>query len=555
MRRPWRGRALGAALLLAGGAAGLWLFREAGGEQRFALAALDSDEAAALCARAGYPLGDFWERAKAVGMGAALVREKPLSYFMERGDILRFTREEFEKWKAMGLISPGSSLRPDTLWAKSPELLAQAVASGLRQGLAVSTSSSGGYHLAEFSPGAAPGLPAGYDPEILKSLEGRGLALAAAVPASDQTPGRPARVRLLRFSRGVPAGDLLLPMRSIGVRAGLAQWLRAAHGGSRRLLLARLDTGAGIEPNFEALRGALRGLAQREVALSLPEPLEAGRQPGPWEGRLRGLAAWLLGILGPLLAARAGLLALKRARTAALARLPVASPVIQLAAGMAGAAAGAVLAGLAARVLSSPGSAESWAFWAMSGPMLIGLLTLYTIDLEEWRKNLGLPLSYGGCLKGLALSAGLVLLFFPRWVLAQAAGFSAGPGPLAAAFWWVPWRWREILIGFPCLLHAFFLVNWRLDCPDCESRQGSPLSDPRAWFLLGLLGPIGVITALGKGAVPAGLALRHTILALLMGSLFGGLSIAARLRLQRDEPRDGSKDLEPDGTIVPESQV
>ena len=161
-----------------------------------------------------------------------------------------------------------------------------------------------------------------------------------------------------------------------------------------------------------------------------------------------------------------------------------------------------------------------------------GALTLYTVDLELWTKTLERPATYAALLKIVFAVVITILVLAPRWSLQQMGLAHHVPGldPAFPAAWWLPWRWRETLIGFPLLVYAMFLIDWRLDCPDCASLPQTAANDPRGWFLVGLLAPIGIVTSVGQGAVPARLALAQTAVTLLSGALLGAAAIVLRLR-------------------------
>ncbi len=321
--------------------------------------------------------------------------------------------------------------------------------------------------------------------------------------------------------------------------------MRTAFAGPRRLLIARLKLDAGVEDNFDLLRGSLRRLAPAGVRLSAP-PLE----PASPRRRAAGAAAlaWLIGVVGPLFAARAGLLAFKRAR-AGVGR-GVLSPVAQLAAGVFGSALAAVGFGLAARLAfqASGGAASSaWRFCESAGPLVIGLSTLYAIDPEAWSKALDRPLTARSLARAAAAAFGIVLILGPRAAVRLAG--AVAPWGFSGAGWWFVWRWREILIGLPCLLQALWLIERRSDCPECES-EAHRWPDPRAWFLLGMLWPIGVISALCRAGAPAALSLSHTGIALLGGGALGAAGV-----LWRSGRAEGPKGPARHRTIVPEAGI
>jgi hypothetical protein len=222
-----------------------------------------------------------------------------------------------------------------------------------------------------------------------------------------------------------------------------------------------------------------------------------------------------------------------------VSRWPVASPVLQLAAGLASTAAFAAAAGLvvhAFAALTRQPLPRNWAAATLVGPLVIAVLTLYTMDVESFRERLKKPATYGGLLSLGAVALAAAALLAPRWLLHRAGlwqGLRAAASHVPAAWWW-PWRWRETLVGVPALVQALFLINWRLECPDCASLPVSRVNDPRHWFVVGLLAPIGVVAAVGQGSVPATLALLHTAWTLLLGGALGVVGIALRLRAAHD---------------------
>ncbi len=467
-------------------------------------------------------MADFWQRAQAMGVGAVILREESLGALARRGRLLMFSREEIERWRAGGLASPAAPLKVDTLWIKDPGVFDEVLGAALRYGVAVSTSALPGYHLARLpealaASGTLADAPLGvYDAELVKALEGRRLAQ-------------------IRVPYKNPA-EALGPARSLSVEAPNSAVLRAVYSHPSRVLVFRL-TAPGLEPNFDRLRGLLQELKRRGLPLGASAKISAGAPAlEPTQRRLVRLLIWFFGIFGPLLAARAGLTALKRVRVMAHSRWPVATPVVQIAAGLIIAALSAAVVGLAARScfasLGVEGQVPLWASAALIGPLVIAFLTLYTIDLEEWRQKLSLPVTYGAALKLLALLGFAALLIEPRRLLLFFHLETVGPRLEAAVRlpWWWSWRWREILIGWPCLAQAFFLINRRMDCPDCDSAVGGFKRDPRFWFVLGLLAPIGVMVSLGQELAPRELALEQTLWSALAGFAIGTALILARSR-------------------------
>ena len=552
---------LAAALLLSAARA------RAGAPARVLAVALEADDAAALCPAPACSLADFWDRARAMGVTAAVVRERPLKRLAERGEVLHITREEFEKWKVLGLLAPGAVLKPDTLWIKDDAVLRQVLEAVERRGVSVSTSSMAGYNLVEFPEGYASveeslGV---YDSEALDALRGRKLAV---IRVGRDAEGAEAYLAGLSWrpdgqveGRGglqAPASfDALLHARVLPVDAPAGAFVREAWSHPQRLLDVRLPAAPGREADFELLRARLRTLAQLGPSAGLPA--SAPRRPGPPSAAwLLSAALWLLACLGGLLSARAGLAALKRSRAFAQRALPVASPVLELLLGVCAMVLAAQLFGLAARAcldaLGRPLASGAWLRAAVAAPIVIGVLTLYTLDPEDLSRRARRPATWRQLFLAAAGLAAAAVVLEPRAVL-QAAGASAWLARLEDAsprLWWATWRWREVLVGFPCLLYAFFLIDWRLECPDCLAMPKGASGDPRTWFLPGLLAPAGVLGAAARGGVGPWTALAHSALAAAAGSLLGALLIGWRVR-RSHHAGHGSKVPGPNRTIVPES--
>ena len=568
------GRLLLAAIL----AAAAVLFAMAASQrERIVVVALDAEEAAALCAKTGYPIGDFWERAKAVGVAAAILREEPLSALIDRGDVLHFTGEELEKWKAVGLIAPGSPLKADALWIRDQTLSERLLEAASRRSIAVSTSSSAGYHIVEF-PGRVDTELGLYDPATVRALPERGLAPIYA--GTQAFPFSRVRAALRWNGEATPQGwwgteetgpcDAVLDPRDWRIGSGLAALLEVVYGSPKRLVIAHLSSSLSLEQNFDLLRAARRELDRRGVSLSLPMRPPPPIAPGPLAEGLCFFFVWTLGVGGPLLAAWAGLRTLRRVRAIVLERWPQAAPELPLVAGLfaqaaAAAALGLAVRGFAAYLPSTPGSA--WSFWVMAGPVLIAALTVYRLDLAQWRRRLARPITPARLAWLFALLAAAALLLKPRAVLDGTGLLSRleGLNDVPAALWWWPLRWREMAVGVPCYFLALLLIHRRLDAPAGQPGGAAPPSagragdqsmgspavapsktalppgrsarefrpDPRAYFLPGLLAPAGAIVALGRAAIPVGAALAQSGWVLLIGAAFGWLMAAARLAWSR----------------------
>lgn len=504
--------------------------------------ALESEDASALCPAPSCSLADFWDRARAVGVSAAVLRETPIGVLADRGEALYITRQEFEKWKALGLVAPGAVLKPDTLWIKDPGVLTQVLDAVGRRGVAVSTSATAGYQLVQFPEGYASvedslGV---YDSEAMAALQGRRLAVVYAGAGAAEAPGDPSGTLIgltwgadgqVTGQAGSP-GQFPLRARSVAVDAPEAELMRAAWSYPQRLLVVRLEPALGREANFDLLRERLRALARRGPQAPLPAQAPPGAPaPGPVPAAALACALWLIAALGGLLSARVGLAALKRSRGFAQRRLPPASPVLELLIGAAAALAAAHLFGCAARAcldaLGRPVAPQSWTRLATACPIFVGVLTLYAIDPHDLARRVRRPVTWRQVFWAAGLVAAAALILEPRRLIE-----AAGAAPLLArledaspSLWWGAWRWREALVGFPCLLYSMSLIEWRLECPDCSSLPKGPFGDPRTWFLPGLLAPAGVLEAAARGGPPLTMAFWHSCAAGALGCALGAALI------------------------------
>lgn len=488
-RRLWSW--LAAALI----AALLWLAAGQRPRERRVLAALDAAQAAALCSVAGYPLSDFWERVQVMGVRAALFREETLTDLSARGEFLAL---------------PAS--KPNALWLRDERLLGRILAAAERKGVSASTATMAGYPVVEFPGGANPAFGVGYDEASVSLVESKKLA-ALLEGAESRQEG---------WSRSV-----------LDVTSSRSALLRAAYSHPRRLILFSFDTTRGLEENLSLLRSALKLLRERGVDFeSLEAAAEAFAAPTPASWRL--WLAWLFSILGPLLAVRAGLQCFKKIRPATMQRWPAGSPALEIGAGYLCAVVISLVMGLIVFLTLGPGGeaglTEGLASSALAAPLVIGLAALYPLEAAHWKKRLGAALTLGGVARNFLILLVVLSLFQPRLIL-SALGIE--PWVLRVEescrwLWWWRWRWREILFGLPSLLYAFFLLERRSACPDCPGGDTSETRrDPRRWLLLGLVGPCGIIAAVGSG-VSLAMALSQTAIAVVLGALIGAAAIALR---------------------------
>ncbi|MFA6002608.1 MAG: hypothetical protein WC881_00925 [Elusimicrobiota bacterium] len=481
------------------------------------LVALDARDLAAVCAPPGCSASDFMDRAKAMGVGALAVRSDNVMELSERGQVLAFTRAELEKWRGIGLIVPGAALKTNVLWIKDPKLFVRVSGVLRAHGLVLGTGTASGYGLVELSRDPDAGMLAGPDPQDLELAVGKGLFAVSAEPS-----GR------LWIKADMDMGFPACSARIVDVSMRLPALLRALYSHPGRLVLLRLDPAAGAEENLARLRSMLYGLRGRGL-IGSDWPVGEAAPASGW----RKWLAWLLAVLGPIFAVRIGVAGFKRARRRVLEVRPEASPVVELASGMLGAAAASVAVGLAVGLLLSGSSsvrlADSLALSTMLWPLAIGALTLFPFSLKVHMRNLRRSPSYAGLVRAAAGLAAAALLLRPRLLLGGTLPWDwvRAASDWSVTFWWWPGRWRELLIGVPALLCALYLVGRRMDVAQPASGR-TLLHDPRPWLCLGLLFPIGAIAALGRPGALTVMALGQTAIVLLAGMALGGMVILLR---------------------------
>ncbi|MFI5347574.1 MAG: DUF5693 family protein [Elusimicrobiota bacterium] len=509
-------RLIGAAALAAALAAAWSAPRRSG--DRAALAAVDAEAFAGLTGRRPEAAAELWDRLKAMGVSAAFLREENLSELAARGEVLHFTRAEVEKWRAAGLVSPSSSLRGGTLWAKDPKVLSRAADALAARGLDVSTGAVGGAKALEIPAGTdLARVPAGFDPAAVSALSSAGLIpVAASTGPAVMVAGR------------------LLWIRTLPANARRGEILRAALGRPLRLVVFRPRAELGLEENLESLRASLRVLRDADQPAVLPAP-----RPASGEGaasRLARLALlWVLGAAGPLLAARAALQASRVARARTCGIAPVASPVPQVAAGLAAAWVVSAFVGLVAAGVSPEGwrdgTARAWTLWVWCAPLAVGSAALFASVKPSRRGTWSAPVRRRDVAALTLIVLAAALLLAPRAAVRVSAlwddfdRFSA-----SGLLWWWPWHWRAALIGVPCLTIALGTLEARDAASVQRHVKEDDLPDPRGWLLLGLLGPSGLIAAVGGGGAPLYAALVYGAWAWLLG-LAAGAALAGLLAL------------------------
>lgn len=473
-------------------------------------AAVAAEEVRALCSREGYAESDFWEVARALGIAAAIVEEETFSDLQARGEALSFTRAEIERLRALGLLTPAAAARPEAHWLARGENWPRVLAAAARAGVKVATAAASGYRIVEFPEGYEPGgLPLGLPPTLAARLAAQGVR---PLPAAGLTRAR-------------------YKVRTLPLSASAAAQLRAARSAPGGILRLTLGPG-GVEETLGMLRSRLREL-RSEGALAL-EAVETAAAPtgGGWRWPV---LAWLAGFLGPLVCVRAALQVLRRAGAWAPRAVPAASPVLELAAAAAAAAGAGAAFGLIQRFayVSSPAllPENPWTAAALGPPLALAALALFGPDWAEISKLLRRPVTVGGLLGAAGLAALCTAVLSPEgipgWKTLRAG---AGPWLDENLGWWARWRWREALVGYPCLVQALALLHKKWNCPDCaDSKTGWASGDPRGWLLAGLAAPVAVMCAFANAGLPAEEAAYQSAWAAGVGGILGGVLVCARV--------------------------
>lgn len=510
-------RSRGALLaLLAASAAAVWATRAPA--ERAVLPSVEADAFAALTGRAPASTPELWERLKAMGVAAVVLREETAGELAARGEVLHFSRAEVEKWRALGLVAPGGGPAPDSLWTKDPKMMSRLSGALAARGIDASTVTvaAGGRSL-ELPPGVdLARVPAGFDPETVAVVSAAGLIpVAASTSPWASVAGQKLWIRTLPVSARRPA------------------LLRAANGRAMRLLVLRPAPAAGLDENLERLREALKVVKSADLPGVIPAAAPRDESSRA-ERAARTFLFFVIGVLGPLLAARAGLGAERAARGWFSARVPLSAPVPETLAGLAAALAAASAAGLLAFASLAPERREelsrAWTLWTLSAPMIVGAAALFSPEGPHARSRWNAPLRLRDFVTAVVLLAALFGLMAPRAAL-RAAGMWESVDRLSAAadaLWWWPWRWREILIGTPSLTVALILIGRR----EAGAEAPKLLGDPRGWLTLGLLAPAGAVAAIGAGGVAPALSLAHGAAACAIGAALGFALAGLRARVE-----------------------
>ncbi|MBI5623105.1 MAG: hypothetical protein HY924_04935 [Elusimicrobia bacterium] len=489
--------------------------------------AVTVSEVEALRERSGGSSRELWGRLRALGVTAALLPEERLSDLAADGRVLGCSRAECEKWVAMGLAAPGAEMRPGTLWIRDGAVLLRVAAAARASGAAFSTSSAGGFHFIEFPESFDwAGLALGMAPDAAKALSGAGL-----VPVQDSAGGTV-----------VAAGRR---MKRVDLPAGLsgAALLRAVRSGPDPFVVWTPAPGGDVEAGLASLRESVKTSRRGGPPLGVVEAAaEAGRRSGPdagWEWPAK-LAFGLIVLAGPLLAVRVGLAALHGVRPLVRHAAPLGSPVLECAAGLAACWGAAALAGLAARLAAlaaGPSLGGVWRVWALAAPMVLGAVSLFPPPWPGLARLWHAPLTPASLLKAciLGLAAFLCLDAAAEPAASAVAGLLRAAAPSAGgAAWWVPDRWREIVVGWPCLLAALAAMsrNRQRTGEECADGPAAAAPDPRVLLLAAILAPASQVLVGSNPGVAWGAGLWYSLAGLGLGAGVGALLRPALLDLR-----------------------
>ncbi|HEX4048940.1 MAG TPA: hypothetical protein VH309_13935, partial [Elusimicrobiota bacterium] len=173
------------------------------------------------------------------------------------------------------------------------------------------------------------------------------------------------------------------------------------------------------------------------------------------------------------------------------------------------------------------GSARAWTVWTWCAPFAVGAAALFASAKPSRRGGWSAPVRRRDLAGLAAFALAAALLLAPRAaVRASQLWESFDRLSAAGVLWWWPWHWRAALVGVPCLTMALALIELR---DGAEPDAAGAAADPRAWLLLGLLGPADLMAAVGGGGAPLDSALAHgaaawglglAVAAILAGLLF-----------------------------------
>lgn len=317
---------------------------------------LDFDEVTALCAVNNYPLGDFLERSKAIGVASAVINEDTLSSLSLSEKIIYFAGSDYSKLKLLDIAVQGGMVETNLIATQDVEI-AQYLAGVLkhRYNIEAKKRKAGKYHLLYplVEQSYVPAfwndrLPVGFSRQKIALLKSKELNAVCAVqntgnPAwldltgaddvssviweNAELPGYPGKeyefagalaqngIRFIDLEFGsAPGSDGLkknipellirghqIPVVELGrVRdAGhwLARWMRAVKERNIRFLYFRFWKNRGIEENIDYLRQTARKLKESGFELGTAGPPD---YPKSGANKFRVYLALLASVIMPL---------------------------------------------------------------------------------------------------------------------------------------------------------------------------------------------------------------------------------------------------------------
>ena len=166
-----------------------------------------------------------------------------------------------------------------------------------------------------------------------------------------------------------------------------------------------------------------------------------------------------------------------------------------------------------------------WSAWPAIVPVLIGFLALYVPDIADKAELFRKPFPREqGLAVALAVTAVCLAYFPPRWLNALGTNFRNFSMPDKFSWWWAAFRFKEFVIGYPCLFTGLWIYFGRQD----KAGSGKSVSDPRGWIFVGLLGPVGTVTVMSRTFVPFEAGLSQTVQGTVMSCLLGLVLIVSR---------------------------
>ncbi|MFH2204255.1 MAG: hypothetical protein ABIJ96_14140 [Elusimicrobiota bacterium] len=534
---------------------------------------VDARELGELCAPVCAETGVL-ERLHTMGAAGVLLHPQSLESRIRAGDILRYTEQEISKLRATQVASAGAPLEPGALWIRDDAMLARVQDAAAAHRLPMTLRTFADQKVAVLAPGkAGKNFSVGYDPLLAASVRRHGLktvclvrsmpelrlaegraAAALLAPGFAAEAGVPAGINIVAFANAGPgsAGPLGSARRAVRaeflaaagtaaarlaaagearVADGLGAFLREASRRGNALVVARLDMDRSLEDNLAALRGLLKELRRNGYAPRLEGGLLTASGGGRAAAAVRSSAGFCLTVLGPLLAMRWGIGVLRGMQEAG--RLPEASPfreVLAAAGTAAAAAAGFGAASYACMSFSAwrlGATRFDWLPWAEGLTFVLAALALYDPDPRAlslfFRKKVGRASELR---VALPVAAATLLLLSPDWLRDWGPeAWLAGLRYADESLWWAAARWREWLVGYPCLLVGLCLLFSRF-----AARRHKDLEapDPRGWLLLGMFAPTGLAGVLAAAHTPIITLLSHSLQGALAGLPLGLLLLGAR---------------------------